>query len=112
MTMKRRDALKTIGGLAGAASMARFLPGCGGEGERPMTYVFLMMETRSYDHLMGARALEGLPGDGQRPGFANPDRNGQMVSAFAAQDDRGTPTASVCDLDPPHSWGASHEAFN
>jgi phospholipase C len=112
MTMKRRDALKTIGGLAGAASMARFLPGCGGDGERPMTYVFLMMENRSYDHLMGARAFEGLPGDGQRPGFANPDGNGQMVAAFAASDDRGTPTASVCDLDPPHGWTASHAAFN
>ena len=30
--MNRRDALKTIGGLAGAASLAKFLPGCGGDG--------------------------------------------------------------------------------
>ena len=60
--------------------MARFLPGCTADGERPTgitTYVYLMMENRTYDHLLGARSLEGLPGDGQRPGFANPDRNGQ-----------------------------------
>ena len=110
--MKRRDALKTLGGLAGAASMARFLPGCAGDGERPMTYVFMMMENRTYDHLLGARSLEGLPGDGLRASFANPDRNGQPVAVFPARDDRGSATASVCDIDPPHGWTASHRAFN
>ncbi|HWU89498.1 MAG TPA: alkaline phosphatase family protein, partial [Kofleriaceae bacterium] len=112
MTMKRRDALKTIGGLAGAASMARLLPGCGGEGRSPSTTVYLMMENRTYDHLLGARALEGLPGDGQRPGFANPALDGRPVAAFAARSDRGSPMASVCDPDPPHSWLPSHRAFN
>jgi phospholipase C len=115
MTMKRRDALKTLGGLAGAAGMARFLPGCDGGEDRPVgitTIVYLMMENRTYDHLLGARSLEGLPGDGQRPGFANPDMNGQIVPAFAAPVDRGAATATVCDIDPPHSWTASHEQFN
>jgi phospholipase C len=115
MTMKRRDALKTIGGLAGAAGMARLLPGCASEGERPVgltTYVYLMMENRTYDHLLGARSLEGLPGDGQRAGFGNPDRNGLRVAAFAAASDRGRTMATVCDPDPPHGWTPSHRAFN
>jgi phospholipase C len=115
MTMKRRDALKTLGGLAGAAGMARFLPGCGGGDDGPdgiTTYVYLMMENRTYDHLLGARSMEGLPGDGLRPGFSNPDINGQMVAPYAATLDRGTPIATVCDIDPPHGWTASHNQFN
>src|SRR5262249_13072969 len=63
-------------------------------------------------HLLGARALEGLPGDGQRPGFSNPDRNGQPVAAFAARPDHGAAAATVCDPDPPHGWGPSHGAFD
>jgi phospholipase C len=117
MTMKRRDALKTLGGLAGAAGMARLLPGCsgGGEPERPVgitNYVYLMMENRTYDAVLGARALEGLPGDGLRPGFSNPDLAGTSVASFAATVDRGTSVATVCDPDPPHAWTPSHNAFN
>ncbi len=113
--MKRRDALKTIGGLAGAAGLARFLPGCGGGDDGPVgitTYVYLMLENRSYDHALGARALEGLPGDGLKPTTANPDKNGVVVPAFAAGDDRNASVASVCDPDPPHGWDASHLQFN
>jgi phospholipase C len=115
MTMKRRDALRTLGGLAGAAGMARFLPGCGDGVDYPVgitTYVYLMMENRTYDHLLGARALEGLPGDGLRAGFSNPDLNGQPVASYAAALDRGTQVATLCDIDPPHGWGASHSQFN
>ncbi len=112
MTMKRRDALKTLGGLAGAASMARFLPGCDDGPVGITTYVFMMMENRTYDHLLGARALEGLPGDGLRPGLSNPDLAGQPVAPYAAAVDRGTGVATVCDVDPPHSWGPSHDSFN
>src|SRR5829696_1137188 len=117
MTMKRRDALKTLGGLAGAAGMARLLPGCNSEGEdrRPVgitTYVYLMMENRTYDAVLGARALEGRPGDGLRPGFSNPDLNGTPVASFAATIDRGTSVATVCDPDPPHAWNPSHASFN
>ena len=62
----RRDAIKTIGGLAGAAGLSRLLPGCGGNGKSGITnYVFMMLENRTYDHYFGARSLvEGLPGDG------------------------------------------------
>lgn len=113
--MKRRDALKAIGGLGAAAGMAKFLPGCGGGDDGPVgikTIVYMMMENRSYDHLLGGRALQGMPGDGQRAGFFNPDTAGNPVAAFAAGDDHNAAASSVCDPDPPHDWGSSHASFN
>jgi phospholipase C len=115
MTMKRRDALKTLGGLAGAASLAKLMPGCGGGSDRPTgitTFVFLMMENRTYDHALGARALEGKPGDRIRPGMTNPDLAGRPVALYAAPSDRGAAAPTVCDPDPPHGWGASHAQWN
>ncbi len=114
MTMKRRDALKTIGGLAGAASLARFLPGCSSDdGPKGITtYVYLMMENRSYDHAMGARALEGLGGDGLKASFANAAIDGTMVPVYKAADDHNASSPSVCDPDPPHGWEAAHASFN
>ncbi|MBA3462491.1 MAG: alkaline phosphatase family protein [Deltaproteobacteria bacterium] len=114
MTMRRRDALKTIGGLAGVATLGKFLPGCSDDGgpQGITTYVFLMMENRSYDHVLGARALEGLGGDGLRAGMSNPDLNGTRVAPFKAGDDHQKSTPTVCDIDPPHGWDASHLQFN
>ncbi|MGN6109795.1 MAG: alkaline phosphatase family protein [Kofleriaceae bacterium] len=110
--MKRRDALKTIGGLAGAAGMARFLPACGNDDEGPTgitTYVYMMMENRSYDHWFGARSLvEGLPGDGLRPGMTNPNLQSQPVELWTPNHT----AAQLCDIDPPHGWDAAHRQFN
>ncbi len=108
--MKRRDALKTIGGLASAAGIARYVPGCGGGDDGPTgitTYVYMMMENRSYDHLFGARSmLEGKPGDGLTATMRSADINGQLVAPWH-------PTINQqCDLDPPHGWDAAHLAFN
>jgi len=109
--MKRRDALKTIGGLAGAAAMGRLLPACGGDGDDgPVgitTYVFLMMENRTYDNVFGGRSLEGLPGDGLRAGLTNPDADGNPVAPYV-------PSAlEMCtDGDPPHGWDSSHAQWN
>jgi phospholipase C len=115
--MKRRDALKTIGGLAGMAGLTKLLPGCGDDGgnNRPpgiSTIVYLMLENRSYDHALGARNLEGLPGDGISNAKPMPDINGTMVAPFEAPDDRGASSPSLCDPDPPHGWDASHAQFN
>ncbi|HWU87475.1 MAG TPA: alkaline phosphatase family protein [Kofleriaceae bacterium] len=107
--MKRRDALKTIGGLAGAAGMARFLPGCDGGDDGPVgitNYVYLMLENRTYDHVLGARAMEGLGGDGLRAGMTNPDMNGNPVGLFIPD------ALSECALDPPHEWDPSHASWN
>src|SRR5688572_9530917 len=111
MTMRRRDALKTIGGLAGAASMAKFLPACGGGDDGPVgitTYVYVMMENRTYDHVLGARKLMGMAGDGLTAGMTQPNINGTQVPLFVPDND-----ARLCvPSDPPHGWDASHAAFN
>jgi phospholipase C len=111
--MKRRDALKTIGGIGAAAGMARFLPACGGGGDGPhgiTTYVYMMMENRSYDHLFGARAMapESKHGDGlpTPTTFSNLDLNGAAVTSFTPDKN------SLCALDPPHDWEAARVAWN
>lgn len=116
----RRDAFKKLGGLAALAGLTKFLPACGddtssSDGPTPdsgpevvgiTTYVYLMMENRSYDHYLGARSLEGKPGDGITPALANPDLGGAPVNVYAAN------SSALCDLDPPHSWDAAHLQFN
>jgi phospholipase C len=110
MTMKRRDALKTIGGLAGVASMAKFLPGCSGGGEDAKgitTFVYLMMENRTYDHVFGARKLMGLGGDGLTAGITQPDLSGTPTPLYIPDD------LTICsDDDPHHGWDESHAQFN
>lgn len=107
--MKRRDALKTIGGLAGAATLARVLPACGDD-EGPAgitTYVYLMLENRSYNNLLGGRALEGLGGDGIRAGMTLPDSTGARVAPWTPSD------LQMCTAgDPPHGWEAQHASWN
>lgn len=107
--MRRRDALKRMGGLAAAAGMAKFLPGCGGsDPEGITTYVFVMMENRSYDHLFGARSrFEGKAGDGFSESYAQPDLQGNLVAPYAPQG-----RDASCVLDPPHNWNAAHAQFN
>jgi phospholipase C len=121
--MKRRDALRTIGGLGAAAGMARLLPGCGGgphaapdagdTAPDPVgitTYVYMMMENRSYDHLFGARMMdpENKRGDGlpTPTSFSNPDINGVPVSSFPPD------KTGLCALDPPHDWTHAHAQWN
>jgi phospholipase C len=104
MSMKRRDALKTIGAMGAAAGAARVLPGCGGGDDEPgETIVVMMMENRSYDHLLGARTLTGLNGgDGLTASMTNPDLDGNPVAPYAAP----TTPDGVCVPDPPHGWSA------
>lgn len=110
MTMKRRDAIKALGALTGAAGAAKLLSACG-DGDEPgqtgiSTIVYLMMENRSFDHYLGSRALvEGKPGDGLVGGMQNPDRLGNLVDIWPA-----TPEFQ-CVLDPPHGWEASRVQF-
>lgn len=63
-----------------------------------------MMENRSYDHYLGARALAGLGGNGLASTMSNPDLSGNAVTVF--QD------TTLCVPDPPHSWSSSHAQFN
>ncbi|HUJ59059.1 MAG TPA: alkaline phosphatase family protein, partial [Kofleriaceae bacterium] len=107
--INRRDAIKQIGGLAGAAAMAKYLPGCGGSSgpNGIKNYVFMMMENRSYDHYFGARKLvEGLDGDGLAMTMTNPDLAGNPIAPWNPNMDQ------MCDLDPPHDWDDAHNSFN
>ncbi|MBZ0234881.1 MAG: alkaline phosphatase family protein [Deltaproteobacteria bacterium] len=107
--MKRREALKTIGAMAGAAGAAKVLPACGdGASSLPPGIhhvVVVMMENRSYDHVLGARKLMGLPGDGLVATMSNPDLAGNMVQVYEAAFD------DTCVPDPPHGWTASRDQF-
>jgi phospholipase C len=108
--INRRDAIKRIGGLAGAATFGRFLPGCGSSSpnvpNHPV-YVYMMMENRTFDHYLGARSMiEGLPGDGLKMSMTNPDLMGKPVSLYV-------PDPNVeCVQDPDHSWDGSHLQWN
>ena len=108
--MKRRDALKGLSGIAGAAATARLLGGCGddtGDGAPKgiTTIVTVMMENRSYDHYLGARSLlHGLPGNGLTEEMANPDPQGGDVRIFH--------DTVPCVLDPPHGWDSSRVQWN
>ncbi|MEZ4401900.1 MAG: alkaline phosphatase family protein [Kofleriaceae bacterium] len=105
--MKRRDALKTMGALAGATAGTKLLAGCGDNAPFPGIehVVVVMMENRSYDHLFGARALAGLGGDGLVAGMSNPGLDGNPVTAYEAS------IGNMCVPDPPHGWSAAHNAF-
>ena len=111
--MRRRDALKSIGTLAGAGAASRLLAGCGdnlrgaADAAPPQgitTMVVVMMENRSYDHYLGARALEGLPGDGLRADMFNPDLDDTPIAVYRETDH--------CVADPPHGWGSSRAQMN
>ena len=109
--MKRRDALKTMGALAGAAGAARVLPGCGDDAGTRLPpgihhVVVVMMENRSYDHYLGARALMGLPGDGLAPTMSNLNSAGVAVPPYPARFD------DACVPDPPHGWSSSRSQFD
>jgi phospholipase C len=110
--MKRRTAIKTLGGLAGAAVASRFLSGCKGDDvsdDGPLkgitTVVALMMENRSFDHYLGARKLMGVDSsNGLVAGMSNPDMDGTPIEIQTAMD--------MCMEDPPHDWDSCHNAFN
>jgi phospholipase C len=67
----------------------------------------VMMENRSYDHLFGARRLEGKPGTAFPASLTMPDLQGTPVAPYVPEG-REAP----CVLDPPHGWDASHRQFN
>ena len=108
--MRRRDALRSIGALAGAGAASRLLTGCGDDLREPggpgaiTTLVVVCMENRSYDHYLGARALEGLGGDGLRAGMSNPHPDGGSVEIY--------PETVHCVPDPPHGWETSRTQWN
>jgi phospholipase C len=108
--INRRTAIKQIGGLAGAAAMAKFLPGCSDKPkEKGITrYVYLMLENRSYDHVLGSRQMveNNTDGDGLQSTFFNNDVNGKPIAPWSPALDQ------ECDPDPPHDWDPLHASWN
>ncbi|MFT3692681.1 MAG: alkaline phosphatase family protein [Kofleriaceae bacterium] len=106
----RRDAIKRMGAAAGAVGLSKFLPACSSDDDGPVgitTYVFMMMENRSFDHLFGSRIFtEGLAGDGPDPAATNNDLDGNPVALHEAVKDH------MCDPDPAHGWDESHVQWN
>ena len=68
--------------------------------------IFLMMENRSFDHVLGSLSLlEGrVEVDGLAAGMSNPDAGGVAHVV--------RPTTVDCVPDPPHGWTSSHDQFN
>jgi phospholipase C len=113
----RRQALRALGGAAGAAALAPWLASCGDgsvaaaspdlhpEDLDIETVILVMMENRSFDHYFGSLSLvEGRPVDGLVPGLSNPDPNGTPISPFRLD--------LRCVADPPHSWRRSRSQVN
>ncbi len=104
---------------ASAAATAPLLPGCGSSGNPlPAPHVVLpdpkdsgidhivvvMMENRSFDHMLG-----WVPGaDGRQAGLRYPDVDGVMQSTHHLSTDY-----QGCGLeDPPHGYAHGHATFN
>ena len=113
----RRQALRQLGALAGAATLSPLLSACGsddGSGtaaalqpeELPIeNIIIVMMENRSFDHYFGSLSLhERLQVNGLQPGFTNPRLDGTLVGSFQ--------TGLRCVSDPPHSFGSSRLQVN
>jgi len=71
--------------------------------------VVLMMENRSFDHFLGALALDAAYAkktvvDGLKGTETNPAPDGSSVSVFKM--------ANFTPEDPPHGWDAAHAQFN
>lgn len=97
-----------MGALAGSTALGKLLGGCArNESDSSTagitTLVVLCMENRSYDHVLGARALQGLGGDGLVPGMSNSRLDGTIESIFHTE----VPEVP----DPPHSWESSRKQF-
>jgi len=103
----RRDALKNMGVMAGAAMIGPKLVGCGDSGPpgEIKNIVVVMMENRSYDHYLGARKLlEQKGGDGLVATMSNPDMGGTARVIYRETVD--------CIADPPHGWDRSRLQFD
>jgi phospholipase C len=102
--MKRRTFL---GGTAAAAALASCKDGgdTADLTEAGIDHVIvIMMENRSFDHFLGALAMEGMPVEGLTGDESNPDSSGVDHPVFHLDE--------ACQLDPPHGWGDSHNQFN
>ncbi|MCO4747137.1 MAG: twin-arginine translocation signal domain-containing protein [Proteobacteria bacterium] len=104
MSIRRRDVLKGLGAVTAAGAM----PGCKPVEELdPGTIehiVLVMMENRTFDHMLGSLSLlEGRDDvDGLLDDMDNPHPDGGTVAIRAMLPEEN------CLPDPPHGWSSSH----
>jgi len=122
MELDRRRFLELGAGLAAAATLAacgsdgssaarssrrgaRSASGLGDPSRAPFDHVvLLMMENRSFDHLLG-----WVPGaDGRQAGLQYPDKAGNLHATW----DLGHEYQPCNFLDPQHQWGAANIQLN
>lgn len=123
--MDRRDFLKTVGAVAGAAVLGGPLAACGdgnennmdvvplrGDGTNPTDYidtvVILQMENRSFDHYFGALSLHEDRADvrGLSPTLTNTTSDGLEIPLHWLRDDY------IISPDPGHSHEACVRQFS
>jgi phospholipase C len=111
MSVTRREVLAGAGAIAGAAGAASCKTdegdSAGDLGPATIdTIVVVMMENRSFDHMLGGLTLvEGRSDvDGVTAEMSNPDADGNPVYVY--------PNEVGCQDDPPHGWNAGHAQFN
>lgn len=68
------------------------------------TIVIMMMENRSFDHLLGDLKATQPEADVAAPDAANPDADGVPIPRFHMSDD--------CFDDPNHGWNGTHLEWN
>lgn len=69
------------------------------------TIVILMLENRSFDHILGQLAAAGQPdAEGPPADASNPDSQGKPIARFHQTD--------LCFRDTNHEWDGSHEEFD
>ncbi|TNE86866.1 MAG: twin-arginine translocation signal domain-containing protein [Deltaproteobacteria bacterium] len=107
MGLNRREVLKGLG----AATASGALAGC--KPEEPLEpgtiehVVLVMMENRTFDHMLGSLSLvEGRDDiNGLQDGMSNPHPDGGDVPI------RRMLPEENCLPDPPHSWSSSHAQY-
>lgn len=102
--LPRRDFLRALG--AAAATGCRpgedsdVVPGT------IDTIVLVMMENRSFDHMLGSLSLDERRADvdGLTADMANPHPDGRTIAPWRSD-------VACHEPDPPHGWDRSHQAF-
>jgi phospholipase C len=107
MSMNRREVLKSLGAATATGALAGCQPG---EGATPGVIehvVLVMMENRTFDHMLGSLSLEEGREEvnGLREGMTNPHPDGGDVAVRRMRPEEN------CLPDPPHSWSTSHAQF-
>lgn len=111
MSVTRRHVLAGAGVAVGSGALSGCAPDTADSGGEPEIasiehVIVVMMENRSFDHMLGGLTLtEGRTDiDGLTADMSNPDADGLAVPVY--------PNDVACVGDPGHSWGNSHDQFN